>query len=100
MFCTGRIPNRFIQVGIFIIWMERRWKFCYDFRCGTYDETTGRLKADGLFLKENIEMSEYLFTSESVSEGHPDKVADQVSDAILDAVLAQDPKARVAAETW
>ena len=44
-------------------------------------------------------MSEYLFTSESVSEGHPDKVADQISDAILDAVLAQDPKARVAAET-
>ncbi|EEZ75160.1 methionine adenosyltransferase [Neisseria lactamica ATCC 23970] len=79
--------------------MERRWKFCYDFRCGTYDETTGRLKAGGLFLKENIEMSEYLFTSESVSEGHPDKVADQVSDAILDAILAQDPKARVAAET-
>jgi len=44
-------------------------------------------------------MSEYLFTSESVSEGHPDKVADQISDAILDAILAQDPKARVAAET-
>ena len=44
-------------------------------------------------------MSEYLFTSESVSEGHPDKVADQVSDAILDAILAQDPTARVAAET-
>ncbi len=44
-------------------------------------------------------MSEYLFTSESVSEGHPDKVADQVSDAILDAILAQDPAARVAAET-
>jgi S-adenosylmethionine synthetase len=42
---------------------------------------------------------EYLFTSESVSEGHPDKVSDQISDAILDAVLAQDPKARVAAET-
>ncbi|MDB5839708.1 MAG: methionine adenosyltransferase [Herminiimonas sp.] len=42
---------------------------------------------------------EYFFTSESVSEGHPDKVADQISDAILDAVLAQDPKARVAAET-
>ncbi len=41
----------------------------------------------------------YLFTSESVSEGHPDKVADQVSDAILDAILAQDPKARVACET-
>ncbi len=43
--------------------------------------------------------TEFLFTSESVSEGHPDKVADQISDAILDAVLAQDPKARVAAET-
>ncbi len=41
----------------------------------------------------------YLFTSESVSEGHPDKVADQVSDAILDAILAQDTKARVACET-
>ncbi|GAA4022325.1 methionine adenosyltransferase [Actimicrobium antarcticum] len=42
---------------------------------------------------------EYLFTSESVSEGHPDKVADQISDAILDAILAQDPQSRVAAET-
>ena len=41
----------------------------------------------------------YLFSSESVSEGHPDKVADQVSDAVLDAILAQDPKARVACET-
>jgi S-adenosylmethionine synthetase len=44
-------------------------------------------------------MSDYLFTSESVSEGHPDKVADQISDAILDAILTQDPAARVAAET-
>ena len=44
-------------------------------------------------------MSDYLFTSESVSEGHPDKVADQISDAVLDAILAQDPHARVAAET-
>ena len=42
---------------------------------------------------------DYLFTSESVSEGHPDKVADQISDAILDAILEQDPRARVAAET-
>ena len=42
---------------------------------------------------------EYLFSSESVSEGHPDKVADQISDAILDAILTQDPTARVAAET-
>ena len=41
----------------------------------------------------------YLFTSESVSEGHPDKIADQVSDAILDAYLAKDPKSRVACET-
>ena len=44
-------------------------------------------------------MSEFLFTSESVSEGHPDKVADQISDAVLDAILSQDPAARVAAET-
>jgi len=44
-------------------------------------------------------MTQYLFTSESVSEGHPDKLADQVSDSILDAILAQDPTARVAAET-
>src|SRR5437667_4433325 len=44
-------------------------------------------------------MSEFLFTSESVSEGHPDKVADQISDAVLDAILAQDPHGRVAAET-
>ncbi|WP_239352111.1 methionine adenosyltransferase [Snodgrassella communis] len=44
-------------------------------------------------------MSEFLFTSESVSEGHPDKVADQISDSILDAILTQDPAARVAAET-
>jgi S-adenosylmethionine synthetase len=43
--------------------------------------------------------SEFLFTSESVSEGHPDKVADQISDAVLDAILEKDPRARVAAET-
>ena len=47
----------------------------------------------------NKSAKEYLFTSESVSEGHPDKVADQISDAILDAILEQDPTARVAAET-
>ncbi|MBU5637683.1 methionine adenosyltransferase [Geomonas sp. Red69] len=46
-----------------------------------------------------MEMKDFIFTSESVSEGHPDKVADQVSDAILDAILAQDPKSRVACET-
>jgi S-adenosylmethionine synthetase len=44
-------------------------------------------------------MSSYLFTSESVSEGHPDKIADQISDAVLDAILAQDKRSRVAAET-
>jgi len=44
-------------------------------------------------------MSSFLFTSESVSEGHPDKVADQISDAVLDAILAQDKRARVACET-
>ncbi|AAR35256.1 methionine adenosyltransferase [Geobacter sulfurreducens] len=46
-----------------------------------------------------MEMKDYIFTSESVSEGHPDKVADQVSDAILDAILTQDKRARVACET-
>ncbi|MFC0180442.1 methionine adenosyltransferase [Thorsellia kenyensis] len=45
-------------------------------------------------------MSKHLFTSESVSEGHPDKIADQISDAVLDAILSQDPKARVACETY
>ena len=44
-------------------------------------------------------MKNFLFTSESVSEGHPDKMADQISDAVLDAILAQDPKGRVACET-
>ena len=43
--------------------------------------------------------TETLFTSESVSEGHPDKIADQISDAVLDAILKQDPRARVACET-
>ena len=42
---------------------------------------------------------EYLFTSESVTEGHPDKIADQISDAVLDSILAQDPVGRVACET-
>ena len=44
-------------------------------------------------------MSRYVFTSESVTEGHPDKICDQVSDAVLDALLAQDPASRVACET-
>ena len=44
-------------------------------------------------------MNNYLFTSESVTEGHPDKVCDQISDAILDAILENDPEGRVACET-
>src|ERR1700743_1675708 len=52
-----------------------------------------------LTLRNHLSMSAYLFTSESVSEGHPDKVADQISDAVLDAILAQDKRARVACET-
>ena len=44
-------------------------------------------------------MSKFLFTSESVTEGHPDKICDQISDAVLDAILAKDPGARVACET-
>ncbi len=50
----------------------------------------------GLSFKDS---PSYLFTSESVTEGHPDKLCDQISDAVLDAILAQDPKARVACET-
>jgi len=51
------------------------------------------------FAGKAASMSSHLFTSESVSEGHPDKVADQISDAVLDAILAQDKTSRVAAET-
>ena len=46
-----------------------------------------------------LKKGRYLFTSESVAEGHPDKLCDQISDAILDALLAKDPNARVAIET-
>jgi S-adenosylmethionine synthetase len=53
----------------------------------------------GVGFLESRRMSRFIFTSESVSEGHPDKVSDQVSDGILDAILAQDPTARVACET-
>jgi S-adenosylmethionine synthetase len=50
-------------------------------------------------LSSIIDAAQYLFTSESVTEGHPDKMCDQISDAILDAILAEDPDARVACET-
>src|SRR5690606_22340643 len=55
----------------------------------------------GIYIPRTPPMSKsaYLFTSESVSEGHPDKIADQISDAVLDAILAQDKRARVACET-
>ncbi|MEA2619524.1 MAG: S-adenosylmethionine synthetase, partial [Chloroflexota bacterium] len=46
-----------------------------------------------------VDAAHYLFTSESVTEGHPDKMCDQVSDAILDAIIREDPNARVACET-
>ena len=44
-------------------------------------------------------MSDFIFTSESVTEGHPDKICDQISDAVLDALLTEDPESRVACET-
>jgi S-adenosylmethionine synthetase len=55
--------------------------------------------ADGLAMEPPLTRSSYIFTSESVSEGHPDKVADRISDTVVDAFLAQDPYARVACET-
>jgi S-adenosylmethionine synthetase len=54
---------------------------------------------DGQSGRKTVANNDFLFTSESVSEGHPDKVADQISDAVLDAILTQDPNARVGAET-
>ncbi len=60
------------------------------------------LEICGSRVEENVltpTLEKFLFTSESVTEGHPDKIADQISDAVLDAVLAQDPKGRVACET-
>jgi hypothetical protein len=62
----------------------------------------GIVPVELFFLKEEIfqmSMRSYLFTSESVTEGHPDKVADQISDAVLDAIIAEDKTARVACET-
>ncbi|MCP4716183.1 MAG: methionine adenosyltransferase, partial [Deltaproteobacteria bacterium] len=46
-----------------------------------------------------MSMTNYLFTSESITEGHPDKIADRISDSVLDAIMAQDNKCRVACET-
>jgi S-adenosylmethionine synthetase len=59
-----------------------------------------RVQKCGSYKEEQVgSRGKYLFTSESVTEGHPDKIADQISDAILDAILAQDPMGRVACET-
>src|SRR5439155_17338316 len=66
---------------------------------GRGQSVAAKPQAWGRPLARGVSMSEFLFTSESVSEGHPDKVADQISDAVLDAILEQDPTARVAAET-
>ena len=52
------------------------------------------------FSHQEVFVLTYLFTSESVTEGHPDKIADQISDAVLDAIMAQDPQGRVACETF
>ncbi len=65
-----------------------------------YNTTRTDLLACNLVKKMLKKMKNYLFTSESVSEGHPDKVADQISDAILDEFLRQDPEAKVACETF
>src|SRR6202008_494797 len=55
--------------------------------------------SQGASMTSIVEAAQYLFTSESVTEGHPDKMCDQVSDAILDAIIKEDPTARVACET-
>ena len=60
-------------------------------KCGT--------RQGNISLQEGIDMERRLFTSESVTEGHPDKICDQISDAVLDALLEQDPQSRVACET-
>ena len=56
-------------------------------------------KVEFSLRKSRTMRSNYIFTSESVSEGHPDKVADRISDVVVDAFLARDPEARVACET-
>ena len=105
----ARQPLRFPTHG--------KWKRCYFLRqhnCRKMRSDTNfgsRLRSE-LFVctkrtvmlkvtskKKGKSMSKYLFTSESVTEGHPDKICDNISDAILDAILAQDPMGRVACET-
>ena len=57
------------------------------------------LRSERIQIKEGNIMPKCFFTSESVTEGHPDKICDQISDAVLDAILEKDPDARVACET-
>src|SRR3989338_5459484 len=57
------------------------------------------IKLEGIYMKKNKQIKKTLFTSESVTEGHPDKVCDYISDSVLDACLAQDKYSRVAVET-
>src|SRR5687768_17997799 len=73
-----------------------------DKRLSTYFSPTAaltRIGAPTVPANPSFRRTNHLFTSESVTMGHPDKVADQISDAVLDAILAQDPQSRVACET-
>ena len=81
---------------------------CQIRRCGSKDEDVTEVRrsaspAERIFIlpdkKGAFQMAKRLFTSESVTEGHPDKMCDQISDAVLDAILSKDPQARVACET-
>jgi S-adenosylmethionine synthetase len=68
---------------------------------GGYRQHTGVSTSANRYEKEQVaNMEKFYFTSESVTEGHPDKLCDQVSDGVLDAVLKEDPRGRVACETY
>ena len=62
-----------------------------------YDDDSSLLLSEGFFIG-GIHMNRYVFTSESITEGHPDKICDQIADGILDAALAQDPTSKMAVE--
>ena len=85
----GNIAGQPARAGLVPALLLKRWPDSIQ------GQATRPSTTDWSFFMSN----DYLFTSESVSEGHPDKVADQISDAILDAIFAQDPLSRVAAET-
>jgi S-adenosylmethionine synthetase len=78
---------------------ERGRRFNKSAKAFAADTPTHRRRTPGHQPEHTNVANDFLFTSESVSEGHPDKVADQISDAILDAIFKQDPRSRVAAET-